>query len=86
MKDRVWAQTPSEIQRTHQNGIKLIETQRIMREDDGRGMKGEESDADADAEVCLEITVVMRSSKHVREEERMTPNTSYAPFMTEQSI
>lgn len=55
-----------------------------MREDDGKGMKGEESDADA--EVCLKITVVLRSSKHVRDEERMFPNTSYAPFMTERSI
>lgn len=63
---------------------KLIETQRIMREDDGREMKGEESDADA--EVCLKITVVMRSSKHIRDEERMISNTSDAPFMTEQSI
>lgn len=55
-----------------------------MREDDGREMKGEESDADA--EVCLKITVVMRSSKHIRDEERMISNTSDAPFMTEQSI
>lgn len=86
MKDCVWAQDPIRNPKDTPKWDKLIETQRIMREDDGRGMKGEESDADADAEVCLKITVVMRSSKHVREEERMTPNTSNAPFMIEQSI
>lgn len=85
MKDCVWAQEdPIRNPKDTPKWDKLIETQRIMREDDGRGMKGEESDADA--EMCLEITVVIRSSKHVREEERMTPNTSNAPFMIEQSI
>lgn len=51
MKDRVWAQDPIRNPKDASKWDKLIETQRIMREDDDRGMKGEESDADAERSV-----------------------------------